>query len=140
MYDWTGDIGPGIPVNKSYGDIVRYWCEKEGWGYPSNGLSEMYAVCQANKMWNLTEVDKCMCKFFDLSITLCCLFIVVMANSDKLEMTPIIITSTIIQYLFVYVMTLPPNLEENMVNAFEMAQVKERTSNSFKSLHKMHRL
>ena len=89
MYDWTGDIGPGIPVNKSYGDIVRYWCEKEGWGYPSNGLSEMYAVCQANKMWNLTEVDKCMCKFFDLSITLCCLFIVNMANSDKLEMTPI---------------------------------------------------
>ena len=24
MYDWTGSIGPGVSVNKSYGDIVRY--------------------------------------------------------------------------------------------------------------------
>ena len=24
MYDWTGAIGPGVSVNKSYGDIVRY--------------------------------------------------------------------------------------------------------------------
>ena len=23
MYDWTGAIGPGVSVNKSYGDIVR---------------------------------------------------------------------------------------------------------------------
>ena len=63
MYDWTGAIGPGVSVNKSYGDIVRYWCEKEGWGFPSNGLSEIYAVCQANKMWNVTEVEKCMCEY-----------------------------------------------------------------------------
>ena len=64
MYDWTGAIGPGVSINKSYGDIVRYWCEKEGWGFPSNGLSEIYAVCQANKMWNLTEVENCMCEYY----------------------------------------------------------------------------
>ena len=63
MYDWTGAIGLGVSINKSYGDIVRYWCEKEGWGFPSTGLSEYYAVCQANKMWNLTEVEKCMCEY-----------------------------------------------------------------------------
>ena len=68
MYDWTGDIGTGVSLNKSYNDIVRYWCETEGWGYPSNGLSEMYAVCQANKEWNLTYVEECVCKYFTVDI------------------------------------------------------------------------
>ena len=68
MYDWTGDIGTGVSLNKSYNDIVRYWCETEGWGYPSNGLSEMYAVCQANKEWNLTYVEECVCKYFTVDL------------------------------------------------------------------------
>ena len=62
MYDWTGSDPTGVSVNKSYGDVVRYWCPQEGWGYASNGLSEMYAICQANKMWNLTKVEPCECK------------------------------------------------------------------------------
>ena len=56
MYDWDHS-------NKSFGHVVKYHCPTEGWGYPSNGLSEMYSICQANKQWNLTEVETCVCKF-----------------------------------------------------------------------------
>ena len=52
LYDWDG-------VNKSYGTVVRYSCQKEGWGFPSNGKVEMFSICQANKHWNVTEVDPC---------------------------------------------------------------------------------
>lgn len=59
VYDWDG-------FNKSFGHIIRYHCRLEGWGYPGNGLTEMYSMCQANKNWNLTEVENCICKLNEL--------------------------------------------------------------------------
>lgn len=55
MYDWDGG-------NKTFGQIIRYYCDKNGWGYPSNGLSEMFNECQADKTWTLTEIEQCICK------------------------------------------------------------------------------
>ena len=53
-YDWntTARI-------KSFGTVVKYWCPKNGWGFPSTGGSEIYSMCQADKTWNVTSVENC---------------------------------------------------------------------------------
>ena len=56
MFDWDG-------VNKTFESVIQYYCEKAGWGYPSNGQSEQINFCQADKTWNLTEIENCVCKF-----------------------------------------------------------------------------
>ena len=38
-------------------------CQKAGWGYPSTGLSNVSNICQADKTWNLTKLEDCICKF-----------------------------------------------------------------------------
>ena len=55
VYDWD-------MLNKSFSKIVKYSCTEPGWGYPSNGLNEMYSMCLSDKTWNLTSVDECECK------------------------------------------------------------------------------
>ena len=37
-------------------------CKVDGWGFPSTGLSEVINFCQANKKWNFTNVEECICK------------------------------------------------------------------------------
>ena len=54
-FDWDGE-------NKTFTAIVRYYCPKNGWGYPSNGYSEMLSHCQADKTWSLTSIEDCVCK------------------------------------------------------------------------------
>ena len=55
MYDWDGQ-------NKSFGAVIRYYCDQPGWGFPSNGDNEMFNECQADKTWSLTTIDDCICK------------------------------------------------------------------------------
>ena len=55
MYDWDGQ-------NKSFGALIRYYCDLPGWGFPSSGGNEMYNECQADKSWSLTEIDDCICE------------------------------------------------------------------------------
>ena len=55
MSDWNN-------VSQSYGTKIKYYCPKAGWGFPSNGLSEVFNECQADKTWTLDEVDTCVCK------------------------------------------------------------------------------
>ena len=43
--------------------VIKYSCPKAGWGYPSNGASEIYSICQADKSWNVTFVEECICKY-----------------------------------------------------------------------------
>ena len=57
MYDWDGE-------SRKYQTVVKYSCPKQGWGYPSNGASEVYSICQADKSWNVTFVEECICKSF----------------------------------------------------------------------------
>ena len=52
-----------IQKNKSYEKSIKYSCPEPGWGYPSNGLSEMYSICQSDKNWNITSLDDCECKY-----------------------------------------------------------------------------
>ena len=52
MYDWNGS-------NKTYQTSILYYCERPGWGYPSNGQSQKINYCQADKTWNLTAVEEC---------------------------------------------------------------------------------
>ena len=40
-----------------------------GWGYPSNGLSNITVVCQGDQTWNITEVEDCVCKSSNCSIS-----------------------------------------------------------------------
>ena len=54
--DWDG-------VSMSYETVIKYECPKKGWGYPTTGFSEIYSYCQADKTWNLTSVEECICKF-----------------------------------------------------------------------------
>ena len=53
-YDWTG--------NKTFTTKVNYFCDLPGWGYPSNGLSNITAICQGDQTWNITSVEYCVCK------------------------------------------------------------------------------
>ena len=46
-----------------YHQVIKYSCPKAGWGYPSNGASEIYSICQADKSWNVTFVEECICKY-----------------------------------------------------------------------------
>ncbi len=56
-YDWDIELR-----NKSYTVEIKYSCPVKGWGYPSNGMSEVINVCQADKKWSLIEVEECTCK------------------------------------------------------------------------------
>ncbi len=58
LYDW--DL---ILRNKSYTISIRYYCPLQGWGFPSNGEAEIFSVCQADKNWNLTELEECISKY-----------------------------------------------------------------------------
>ena len=64
LSNWTKpDPENGIEGNKtSYQTIVHYYCQKQGWGFPSTGKSEAWSICQADKSWNLTSVEDCICK------------------------------------------------------------------------------
>jgi hypothetical protein len=55
MFDWDGQ-------KKSFGLVIRYSCDKPGWGFPSIGQSESFNECQADKSWTLTEIEECICK------------------------------------------------------------------------------
>ena len=59
MNDWDGQ-------NKSFQSVISYYCQKPGWGFPSNGQSEMINYCQADKTWNLTVIENCVCEFFPI--------------------------------------------------------------------------
>ena len=52
--------------NKSYEKTIKYSCPEPGWGYPSNGLNEMYSICQSDKSWNITSLDDCECKYSNI--------------------------------------------------------------------------
>ncbi len=54
MYDWDEGL-----ANKSYTLTIRYYCPLTGWGYPSNGMPEMFSVCQADKQWSLQGIEEC---------------------------------------------------------------------------------
>ncbi len=54
MYDWDESL-----ANKSYTLKIRYYCPLTGWGYPSNGMPEMFSVCQADKQWSLQGIEEC---------------------------------------------------------------------------------
>ena len=56
-YDWTPGTG-----NNSFGARIKYWCDDQGWGYPSNGENQTYSKCQANKHWSLDSVEECVRK------------------------------------------------------------------------------
>ena len=56
VFDWD-------MLNKSFSKVVKYSCTEPGWGYPSNGLNEMFSMCLSDKTWNLTYVDECECKY-----------------------------------------------------------------------------
>ena len=53
-YDWTG--------NKTFTAEVNYFCDLPGWGYPSNGLSNITAICQGDETWNMTSIENCVCE------------------------------------------------------------------------------
>lgn len=55
MSDWNN-------VSQSYGTKIRYYCPQNGWGFPSNGKSEVFNECQADKTWTLDKVETCVCK------------------------------------------------------------------------------
>ncbi len=40
----------------------NFRCQKAGWGFPSTGLPNISNVCQADKTWNLTKLEDCICK------------------------------------------------------------------------------
>ncbi len=42
--------------------MFTFRCQKLGWGFPSTGLSRTVSVCQADKTWNLTQLEDCICK------------------------------------------------------------------------------
>ena len=43
---------------------LRYFCPREGWGYPSNGENEMTIHCQHDGSWsNDANIETCMSIF-----------------------------------------------------------------------------
>lgn len=48
--------------NKTFTTMVQYWCPLPGWGYPSNGETNVTSICQADQAWSVTEVEDCVCK------------------------------------------------------------------------------
>ena len=42
----------------------RYFCPREGWGYPSNGENEVTIYCQHDGSWsNDANIETCMSNF-----------------------------------------------------------------------------
>ena len=54
-YDFKG--------NKTFSVLLNYTCDTPGWGYPSNGLSNVSSLCQADQTWTVKDVEECICKY-----------------------------------------------------------------------------
>ena len=58
MSNWTGVDGTDP---RPYATAIRYYCRKEGWGYPSSGLNEKTIYCQRDGTWSNEEnIETCM--------------------------------------------------------------------------------
>ena len=50
-----------FPQKPSQFHNFRYFCPREGWGYPSNGESEVEIHCQHDGTWsNDANIETCM--------------------------------------------------------------------------------
>ena len=49
--------------NKTFSVLLNYTCDTPGWGYPSNGLSNVSSLCQADQTWTVKDVEECICKY-----------------------------------------------------------------------------
>ena len=58
--NWTGEDGVDP---RPYATRIRYYCPRDGWGYPSNGLNEKIIYCQRDGSWsNDVNIETCMSK------------------------------------------------------------------------------
>ena len=59
-----GGIAPNATVSMSLNrQCFRYFCPREGWGYPSNGENEVEIHCQHDGTWsNDANIETCMSK------------------------------------------------------------------------------
>jgi len=53
--NWTEVSGNARP----YATLIKYWCNKTNWGFPSTGLQEAWAMCNHDGIWNITEIEEC---------------------------------------------------------------------------------
>ena len=58
MSNWTGTDGIDP---RPYATRIRYYCRREGWGYPSSGDNDFNITCQWDGQWNQTsqQLPKC---------------------------------------------------------------------------------
>ena len=56
-YNWTGQEGE---QPRPFATQIRYFCPREGWGYPSTGDREQLITCQMDGSWsNLKVIEDC---------------------------------------------------------------------------------
>ena len=58
MSNWTGVEGVDP---RPYATAIKYYCRREGWGYPSDGTKEKTIYCQRDGTWSNEEnIETCM--------------------------------------------------------------------------------
>ena len=63
MYNWTQGWQEEGGRARPYGVAVKYYCPREEWGYPSNGLREQIVHCNSDGQWsNEANVENCQSK------------------------------------------------------------------------------
>ena len=60
MMSWTETPGTLRP----YGTLVKYWCPKINWGYPSTGTNQTWSRCGEEGHWNVTDIEACVGKTY----------------------------------------------------------------------------
>ena len=65
MYNWTEESDVEGGVARPYSVAIKYFCPRQGWGYPSNGLNEQIVHCLKNGEWsNEVNVETCQSKVY----------------------------------------------------------------------------
>ena len=60
MSNWTGTDGIDP---RPYATRIRYYCRREGWGYPSTGNNDFNITCQWDGQWsNDVNIETCVSK------------------------------------------------------------------------------
>ena len=66
MFNWTGVDGEDP---RPYATAIRYYCPREGWGYPSNGANETTIYCQKDGTWSNDEnIESCISTLTKLNL------------------------------------------------------------------------
>ena len=60
MSNWTGVDGEDP---RPFATQIKYFCRREGWGYPSTGENEQWINCQWDGQWsNYANIETCVSK------------------------------------------------------------------------------